>query len=117
MELEKIIEKLKKVGKDEVLVLVNDYFVQIKIVKEEEEDIIFEAESKKVKDPSSPATREQIKAIKTIAKDMGWTREQLHKKISKFLGRKVESCNELTKGEASDVIDWLKSLPEYKPRT
>jgi len=55
-------------------------------------------------------TKPQMGMIRALQKGGGWTDEQLHGKAGDVLGRKIASLNEVTKAEASKLIDaWKQS--------
>lgn len=62
-----------------------------------------------VKDPDSPATEPQTKAVHTMYKKTGFEEDKLFDYIEEIIGRRVESTKELTKGEASQIIEKLNS--------
>ena len=75
-----------------------------------------QAKSTTVKDPNAPVTDAQVKAIFAIMRSRGYTEEDVMlEEINRFLNRDldltfvpVESLKELTKGQASSVIDFLQ---------
>ncbi len=62
-----------------------------------------------VKDPDSPASEPQTKAVHAMYSKTGFEKEKLYDYIEEIIGRRVESTKELTKGEASQVIEKLNA--------
>ncbi len=59
------------------------------------------------------ATGKQLKLIGVLLGKVGLSREDAHRYVSALLGRQVNSSKELTKEEASQVIDHLQALSSW----
>jgi hypothetical protein len=62
-----------------------------------------------VKDPDAPSSEPQQKAVHAMYKKTGFEEADLFKYIHEIIGRTVASTKELTRGEASQVIDKLNT--------
>lgn len=64
-------------------------------------------------DPNAILTREQVKLIQTLYRGMGVKdRGERIASVAKIIGREIASANDLTKAEASTLIDTLQKLGE-----
>ena len=64
-------------------------------------------------DPNAILTREQVKLIQTLYSGMGVKdRGERIASVAKIIGREIASANDLTKAEASTLIDTLQKLGE-----
>ena len=66
------------------------------------------ARSVAIKNPSEPASPKQIGMIRAIVASQGMNRDDQQFYVEAIIGRKVESLEEITKGEASSLITDLK---------
>ena len=66
------------------------------------------ARSVAIKNPSEPASPKQIGMIRAIVASQGMNRDDQQFYVEAIIGRKVESLEEITKGEASLLITDLK---------
>ena len=70
------------------------------------------SEQHEIKDPDAPITEPQLKAINTLYKKAGYNEKLIHEYCSEKVlaeGMVIESLKELTKGQASKIIDILNS--------
>jgi hypothetical protein len=59
-----------------------------------------------VADPTAPATRRQVVALHTLAGELGLSHDEAHRRAG------VESFNELTRGEAGELLESWSALAE-----
>jgi hypothetical protein len=57
-----------------------------------------------------PATEPQINAVFAVGRQQGYTDAHLEAQCAEFYGHPVD---ELTRREAAEFIDWLKSTPRH----
>ena len=75
--------------------------------------IVREREAKQAKSAGGPASQPQMKMIAAVAKRKGITvKEDLRVFCADTIGRDIVSAKDLTKAEASQVIDALNALPD-----
>ncbi len=70
------------------------------------------SEQHEIKDPDAPITEPQLKAINTLYKKAGYDEKLIHEYCSEKVlaeGMVIASLKELTKGQASKVIDILNT--------
>jgi hypothetical protein len=67
-------------------------------------------EKQTIKDPDAPSSESQQKAIHSMFAKTDFDKEDIYKYIHEIIGRMVESTKDLTKGEASQVIDKLNKF-------
>lgn len=61
-----------------------------------------------------PATEKQTALIETLAEEAGITWEELAERVTSISG--LPSHHDMSKGEASALIDWIKTGEERRPR-
>jgi len=75
--------------------------------------IVREREAKQAATAGNPASQPQMKMIAAVAKRKGLTvKEDLRVFCADTIGRDIVSAKDLTKAEASQVIDALNALPD-----
>lgn len=62
---------------------------------------------------SSEVTAKQLKLLAVLMRQVGLGREEAHRYVSALLGREIGSAKDLSKGEASRVIDHLQELSSW----
>lgn len=62
---------------------------------------------------SSEVTAKQLKLLAVLMRQVGLGREEAHRYVSALLGREIGSAKELSKDEASRVIDHLQELSSW----
>lgn len=62
-----------------------------------------------IKDPDAPSTEAQQGAVHSLYKKAGFQEDKFYDYIYEVIGRAVKSTKELTKGEASRVIEKIKA--------
>jgi DNA-binding MarR family transcriptional regulator len=72
-----------------------------------------EREKRKTASAGSPITQPQMKMLGATARRKGVTQaEDIRQFCVDVIGREISSARDLTKGEASQVIDKLSELPD-----
>ena len=67
-------------------------------------------------DDRGAVTAKQLKLLAVLLREVGLSRDDAHGYVSALLGRQVSSAKEVTKEEASRIIDHLQSLAEWFDR-